>query len=393
MATYSLATIKALPQGTTPWIEYMRSLVDHVTQNQSDIAAFSVGSAPGWNAAIDTRYSHAETGASATAFTIAMPDASGNNLYNGASIVVYNINQANTGAATLNVGSLDGALTIKKRNAAGSLVDLEADDLVPNNPAILFFDYPYWILLNPSTGSGNATNTNILAKSSNYTIQTTDLDGYDELIVFVDASAASVTITLPTPANYDSKKIRIIADVDPAGYSVITNKSGATEHHTGYAQGDFLLATSDGTNDKVLDERVTVKGILYKTADQTFAQGASGNGFAASYSVGDDIGGWHDSVTNHHITVAFDVRMKCTYLTSCAGGDVLPAPYINGSYYIAKQGFDSAMSPVISLDFPASTTFRPDFKNTNTTGGNKSLYGDAANDETMFQWEVIERLR
>lgn len=51
--------------------------------------------------------------------------------------------------------------------------------------------------------------TNILTKTSNYTILDSDLEGYSKLLIYVDTNSSNVTITGPTLAANQGKKIEI----------------------------------------------------------------------------------------------------------------------------------------------------------------------------------------
>ena len=121
----------------------------------------------------------------------------------------------------------------------------------------------------------SASGFNIISKAIDYPILPADLVGYIGLIVLVDASAADRTITLPAPADYSGKTIQVIADVDPAGFSVITNKSGGTEWHTGVAKNDHIKVASNGTKETVLDHKESHYCRVYVDLDEPVAQGAS----------------------------------------------------------------------------------------------------------------------
>ena len=167
--TKTLTEIYATLLGKTPTIEEMRSLVAHVDNNQTDIAAFQGASTPGWNAAIDQRWSVVETSSSATAFTASMADASGNALVAGMWILLRSINQFNTGAATLDVGSTDGATPIKKMVGSDALNALDKYDLSTNVPALLMFTGTNWLLLNPKPTDSVPLLTTLLSTAASGT--------------------------------------------------------------------------------------------------------------------------------------------------------------------------------------------------------------------------------
>jgi hypothetical protein len=257
--------------------------------------------------------------------------------------------------------------------------------------------------------SGNTINTisdisdevsvfNYLYKTADYTITTSDLENVDNLILQVDASGADVTITMPSPADYDEKVIEIKAWVDPAGNSVIVNSSADTEIWTGYAKHDFARITSNASNNIILQEYVTVEIRGFLTADDSIASASIEKIFAANYTVSTDIGGWWDSVTNHRLDVAFDC-----YATLSIGlltDDPTIAPtYLRSTvqkYDVAGAGVDATFSQSNMLtetrDHDSGHYIELYAENSDSTTAHNVL-GDAAGDETFFTFKVIRRRR
>ena len=154
-----------------------------------------------------------------------------------------------------------------------------------------------------ATGMGDDA-VKVLSKAADYTILPADVSGVGTLYVLVDASAATRTITLPTPANYSGVVIKVVASVAPGtGYSVIVNNSGASEIWTCYAIGDFYTGVSDGTSNIKADGRVSVYGKMYQSTNLT----PSGIAYwKTTYNTMDyNIGGWGD-LANNRINVGFD---------------------------------------------------------------------------------------
>jgi len=235
---------------------------------------------------------------------------------------------------------------------------------------------------------------NVISKAVDYSILPADLVGYDSLIVLVDASLATRNIMYPAPADYLGKTILVIADVDPAGNSVITKLSGGTEHHTSYAKGDFIKGTSDGVNDNILDEKVTAYGKITKTANETILAATTTNVFDTDISVEKNIGGLFDAVTNFRINPGFAQRIKVSYGVVSQYSKIKAKPNITGSYPFIVGGSSGSdiVTDTFKFDLLATDYLRPDVLNLDA-GIDYILNGAVAKDKTFFEWRILERLR
>lgn len=148
MPAYTTGQLKVTVKGATSNYERLIAAMEWIDQFYADISNLQVGAAPGWGAAIDTRWYVADTSTSTTTYTgTTTPSATGNALFTGFSLR-FKPATTNTAASTLSVGSTDGAVSIRKYNL-GSLVTLSSGDLVAGNFSDLRFDGTYWILTNP----------------------------------------------------------------------------------------------------------------------------------------------------------------------------------------------------------------------------------------------------
>jgi hypothetical protein len=149
--TYTVAQIIAMTKGETPWFDKVSDGWRHLKNAQDDISAFSAGSAPGWNGAIDSRWYVADTSTSTTTYTgSTTPSASGSDDLVAGYRIWFKAANNNTGAATLNVGSSDGATDIKKI-VSGAKAALDANDIDSDTFLDLVFDGTDWIILNNPT--------------------------------------------------------------------------------------------------------------------------------------------------------------------------------------------------------------------------------------------------
>ena len=149
--TYTVAQIIAIAKGETPWYDKVTDGWRHLKNVQDDVSNLSAGAAPGWNAAIDTRWFVADTSTSATTYTgTTTPAATSSDDLQAGYRILFDPANNNSGAATLNVASNDGAVDIKKI-ASGAKTALEADDMDSDTYADLIFDGTHWVMVNPPT--------------------------------------------------------------------------------------------------------------------------------------------------------------------------------------------------------------------------------------------------
>lgn len=121
------------------------SLEAKIAQLEGDIANAQTGDPPGWGAAIDTRWYVTDTSSSNTTYTgILNTSPAGEYIQDGYSIE-FDPNNNNTGASTLNVGSLDGAMSIVKVTD-NVYAELDADDLNAKETAKLTAISGQWVL-------------------------------------------------------------------------------------------------------------------------------------------------------------------------------------------------------------------------------------------------------
>ncbi len=292
---------------------------------------------------------------------------------------------------TLNVDGL-GAVNIKKISSSGVKQSIAASDLYMALPSLVVQDGTDFIVMNHVDIPTSALGANVISKAVDYPILPADLVGYDSLIVLVNASAATRNITYPAPADYLNKTILVIADVDPAGNSVVTKLSGGTEHHTGYAKGDFIKGTSDGVNDNILDEKVTAYGIVYKTADQAVAVSTTANGFSTNISVGSNIGGLFDSVVNFRLDMSSDCKIKIMYGKQSQSARLSPNPSITGTNKFTFAINLGNATNSFELDVLSTDYIRPDLTNSDNVNI-WNMFGNAGKTGSFFSWRVIERLR
>ncbi len=153
--TYSIDDVIALPQGTTPWYDQFVDAMKHIKNTMDDVSSLSGGGAPGFGALIDTRWYLVDTSSSTTTYTaVTSPAATGSDSIPTGYMVLFDPANGNTGACTLNIGSSEGAVSIKK-DVSGSKQDLAAGDMT--DLTLVAFDGTDWLFVGGGSGGGGAT--------------------------------------------------------------------------------------------------------------------------------------------------------------------------------------------------------------------------------------------
>ena len=241
------------------------------------------------------------------------------------------------------------------------------------------------------TAISSEDSVKVLSKAVDYTILPADVSDVGTLYVMVDASAATRTITLPTPANYSGVVIKVIASVAPgSGYSVIVNNSGASEIWTCYAIGDFYTGISDGTSNIKADGKVTVRGKIYSSANQT----PTGKAYVkTTYDTSKyDVGGWGD-LTNNRINVGFDCIISVMSVVNCENQGH-PVIYVDGTNQMdthdnsyESSGYQREVTfvqKVLASQTPIEMYYYVDYSGLRTMrGGEYKVYST---------WQVLERI-
>lgn len=112
----------------------------------TQVADLELGNPIGFGGAIDTRWTIIGVKSGATYQCSMTPVPSSQALVQNMHGILR-VDAANTGACSLTItGTTNGAVDIKKVDGAGALIDLDANDLMPNLPATVVFDGTRWVL-------------------------------------------------------------------------------------------------------------------------------------------------------------------------------------------------------------------------------------------------------
>jgi hypothetical protein len=190
----TLAQILAAPRGKLLWFDEFWSLARHVQTHDDDIGNLSVGSAPGQFTAYDTRFYVVQTGFSSNAYTATLsPVATGQAIPTGY-MIQFTPGDTNTGAATLDVGSTDGAVALKKY-ARGAKVVVGAGDIESGVPVRLTFDGTDWTLRDAPEVVTTDTTITVAASGADFTTVGAALASLANCLL-----GAGVTVTIDVAA-------------------------------------------------------------------------------------------------------------------------------------------------------------------------------------------------
>lgn len=145
MALHSIPEILAAAAGRKPWYDLWQSAIQHLKTHDDAIGNLEVGAAPGQFAPYDTRFWVTESGFASNAYTAALnPVATGQAMPTGYSFL-FLPSTTNTGTTvTLDVGSTDGAVAVKKFDGA-SKADPAIGEIVAGKPVRLTFDGTHFV--------------------------------------------------------------------------------------------------------------------------------------------------------------------------------------------------------------------------------------------------------
>lgn len=174
--TLSLEQVRATPLGKKPVIEELTAMVDHSIEQESRITTSEErldvidGGLPAitWPTAADTKYSIEETSGNPNNYTAAIAGASASlDLIEGLAYWLHG-SVTNTTVCTLNVGSRDGTMPVRKKTPDG-IVELESGEM-PSFGAQLYYSNANatWVLINPTITGITHHVTNTLGVAADY---------------------------------------------------------------------------------------------------------------------------------------------------------------------------------------------------------------------------------
>ena len=320
------------------------------------------------NTAIDSAFDYIESGAAGNSFTTSgsggtytITTGESITLYSGWQAVVYWNHSGSP--ATLNVDG-GGAATINGSPVSGEV------GLVRYNGTT--FD----ILSSSGTGFSTLTSGSALSTGGQY----------------VNTSGAN-THTLPELSTTSAGQRVTVRNAGST--TVIVNEhanDSNAEIGTYYAEGDGATFVSTGSAWKVVDETVTVEGLLALTSDDSVS--SNEKIFDSGYSEETDIGGWWDTGTDR-LDVAFDCVLDLRIYFISNHENAAAGPYVNGSSYIdsslhaeEQKKSSGRHSPIMRLDASDYVEIYA-----HGSGVSRTVRGDASKDETRLMWKVLRRIR
>ena len=145
--------------------------------------------------------------------------------------------------------------------------------------------------------------SNILRKTTDYTILEADVSGKSELVIATSAAAANRTITLPAVATTGLANciVTIVCDADATStFALKVQDIGTTEVWTGYQKGDFIRLIVSNSVWLVVDHKETYYSYRWLTSD--LYQATSANTKLTGFTNVTEIGNAWDDGNNQLVT-------------------------------------------------------------------------------------------
>ena len=240
--------------------------------------------------------------------------------------------------------------------------------------------------------SVEAGSTNIVRKTTDYTILEADVSGKSELVIAANAASSNRTITLPAVATTGLANciVTIICDADATStYELKIQDIGTTEVWTGFQKGDFVRLVVSNSAWLVVDHKATMFSSRVLTADQSVAASASTK--IIGFTSVSDIGGIWDNTNNKLVSPfagIWDINWRLSLGSATAVGLVPEIRFGGSLIYSGSQGSDAGgyaygkNMASIKASLAASTDIEFYFHNMYSVGP-YSAGGNASN-ETGF---------
>ncbi len=194
---------------------------------------------------------------------------------------------------------------------------------------------------------------NVLTKTGAYTVSTAD---GPEVVVLCNTTSAGFDITLPTAVG-NTQRITILKTVsNNLGPTILTTSSQTVNGAASgvialYRANDFVTVVSDGSNWRIVNEKVSISASAYRNTVQSISTATITKVQLASESW--DYGSLFDSTTNYRFTAPrtgrYDVFAISGY--SNAGGIAATYIYKNGAVAALATcaGSSTLLQPAIAM--------------------------------------------
>jgi len=244
----------------------------------------------------------------------------------------------------------------------------------------------------------SAGSSNILRKTTDYTILEADVSGKSELVIAANAASSNRTITLPAVATTGLSTciVTIVADADATStYELKVQDVGTTEVWTGFQKGDFVRLIVSNSVWVVIDHKETYYSRRYLTANQVVAHSSTTKltGWTNTTEIGNTWDNANDKLVtptgmNGYWTINFPASSGIDYWSG------VPVLYLGGaaiskwnSYGQGGGGHAQGQS-CVSGEYYATSTQAIEFYGSNamnaTTYGSTGTFAGSALDETHF---------
>jgi len=240
-----------------------------------------------------------------------------------------------------------------------------------------------------------AGSSNILRKTTDYTILEADVSGKSELVIAANAASSNRTITLPAVATTGLANciVTIICDADATStYELKIQDIGTTEVWTGFQKGDFVRLVVSNSAWLVVDHKETMFSSRMLTSD--FSIAASAQTKPTGYTNVTDIGKVWDNINNKLVSPfagIWDVNWRLSAATDNGNAPVL---FVGGTRVYTAQwsvdavGYNYGQNMASLRVKVAASTDIEFYSHNGYSGGAYVVYGNGT-DETGFDGKFV----
>jgi hypothetical protein len=228
------------------------------------------------------------------------------------------------------------------------------------------------------------TAVNVLTKTGAYTVSTSD---GPVVVVLCNTTSGGFDITLPTAVG-NTQRITILKTVsNNLGPTLLTTSSQTVNGAASgvialYRANDFVTVVSDGSNWRIINEKVSISASAYRNTAQSISTGTITKVQLASESW--DYGALFDSSTNYRFTAPRTGRYNVFGISGYSNASGIAATYIykNGAAVAiatCAAGTANVIQPAIATQLELAKDDYLELYTYHTTGTSQNTRTGAEN--------------
>jgi len=353
---------------------------------QGEISEYHTDASVGFGASLDLRWIWTTTGTNAYSTTPPGAVAALDTITTGMTAVVEFATTNTSTTCTLDIGSSEGAVSLKVEDSAGAMQDPAIGYLSTVRDVV--YDGTQWVVSDSRLVAAGLTYTAISAA----TVLSTGKR-------YLDTSTAGVSHTLPLLSTTTAgQQIRVNSGADGVKIvkQIAADNSGAPLTVL-FLDGDYVEFTSTSTAWVKNAEKFTGRVRVFQTADETIAASTNAKVFSAGYSVDEDTTGGYDTVTNDRYDLNSNwPDAKCNInirKVSSSDKHISGWPKVSGTDVAAYKdprsfvGIQTGHFPNVVI---TAGQYIEVFARNNNTANTNEWAGDAAKDESAWFIDITD---